>query len=189
MEEWLKDFQPWFREEDDLQDFAQQLLQEFPNWFVEEDTEPGLSESDIKEIVQGLYPLVEKAIQGRIEAEENCQFAQAFCQEFRNWKTQTEEDQEFALILCKEFSNWVTVEEEAAAYAEIFLNQHFTALPLDIIRAVRKKVWKQETLLMVPFGLNNTPKTFRRYWNDRYFHLFHARGHCLMMNRQQLRTL
>ena len=40
MEEWLNDFQPWFLEEDDLQDFAQQLLQEFSNWFFEEEIEP-----------------------------------------------------------------------------------------------------------------------------------------------------
>ena len=113
--------------------------------------------------------MVEKAVKGRIEAEENCQFAQAFCQEFKNWRTQTEEDQEFALILCKAFSNWVTEEEEATAYAEVFLTKHFAVLPLDIIRAIRKKVWKEQTLLLVPFEQNNTPSTFRRYWNDCYF--------------------
>ena len=62
--------------------------------------------------------------------------------EFQFWQTEKEEYEEFAQALCLEFQNWRTHQEEQQEYGNQFLQLHFQNLPIDVIRAIKRKVWK-----------------------------------------------
>ena len=62
--------------------------------------------------------------------------------EFQFWQTEQEEYEEFAQALCLEFQNWRTHQEELQEYGNQFLQLHFQNLPIDVIRAFKRKVWK-----------------------------------------------
>ena len=63
--------------------------------------------------------------------------------EFQSWRTEEEEYEEFAQALCLEFQNWRTPQEEIQEYGNHFLLLHFERLPIDVIRTIKRKVWKR----------------------------------------------
>lgn len=86
--------------------------------------------------------------------------------EVQFWQTEQEEYEEFAQALCSEFQNWRTAEEEIQEYGNQFLMLHFERLPIDLIKAIRKKVWKSISQnwcrRILPFGAAQLPSQTRR---------------------------
>ena len=101
--------------------------------------------------------------------------------EFLSWRTE-EEYEEFAQALCLEFQNWKTHQEGIQEYGNQFLLLHFERLPIDVIRAIKRKVWKSISQnwcrRLLPFGARELPSQTRRMMRDAHTHILQKKCNC-----------
>ena len=102
--------------------------------------------------------------------------------EFQFWRTEQEEYKEFAQALCLEFQNWRTHQEELQEYGNQFLQLYFQNLPIDVIRAIKRKVWKSIgqgwCRRLLPFGARELPSQTRRMMRVVHTHILKKKCNC-----------
>ena len=102
--------------------------------------------------------------------------------EFQSWRTEQEEYEEIAQALCLEFQNWRTPQEEIQEYGNQFILLHFERLHVDVIRAIKHKVWKSISQIwcirILPFGARGLPSQTRRMMRDVHTQILKKKCNC-----------
>lgn len=96
-------------------------------------------------IVKVMEAYLPEHSEGRSIVADKEESTQTFLKVFGDWtidSQKTEEYEEFAQVLCSEFRHWKTPAEETAEHNEQFLACYFGKLPVDVILAIRTKVWE-----------------------------------------------